>query len=175
MAQVIRPGYYISNEGDTINFKVDSEPDNTLMQWRVKYIKDRKFVDLSPKDAREVNFIRNDKWIRMISLNNNLPLQSPPWLSGLRVFLQIKKEGYLNLYFFHFKGTFMNNNLHVYNILQKGNGDIFLVTSRKKLIDYLSDCPQVSAKIQDRIYKMRHLDEIIDEYNRLCSQNISTE
>ena len=56
-------------------------------------------------------------------------------------------------------------------IMQKGNDELFKtrwLSFRKDMVNYLSDCPDVAKKIEDKIYRSDDIMQIIDEYNRSC-------
>lgn len=84
-------------------------------------------------------------------------------------FMKVIKEGYLSLYAFQLKdqltydGTFLKK--------KDSEGiEVPNLTFRKQMTKYLSDCPEVSAQVDDGKLGKSDLEKIIDAYNNCISQ-----
>ncbi|MFA5974032.1 MAG: hypothetical protein WC780_16920 [Lentimicrobiaceae bacterium] len=185
-------GYYISKTNDTltVTFNVpikffSQEPNYERLQWKIKYYDstNQKKI-LKPDMANEIIFDYDGEKIRMLSRQNNLDLIGSFFIDNNSLFLQLIKDGKLKL----FKYYKTNNSPGMYNastgmttggasytvekyIMQKGNDALFKtrwLSFRKDMVNYLSDCPDLAKKIEDKIYRSDDIEQIIDEYNRSC-------
>ncbi len=80
------------------------------------------------------------------------------------VFMQLRQEGYLSLYAYQPEGSL----LYDAQILVTRDGSRLPVPNmnfRNVMRSFLSQCPDVVVKIEDKIYTSDDLPKIIDEYN----------
>jgi len=184
-------GYYISKSNDTlrVTFKIpikffSQEPNYERLQCKIKYFdSNKKKMILKPNMANEISFDYEGKKIRFLSRPNDLDLYCTIFSDNSNLFLHLIKDGKLKLFKYY-----QTNNTLRYNpstgmttgglqyifdnyIMQKGNEELFvtgLFSFRKDMVDYLSDCPDLSRKIEDKIYRSYDIEKIIDEYNQSC-------
>jgi hypothetical protein len=179
LAQEEAQGYFLDLNRDTtfVTFLIplkllSGNADYFSIQFGVKYFdldsNEEKF--LSPKEVSEIFFNVNGNMSRMIALPNVLRLESPPRLSGVRVFLKIEIDGHLQLFkYYHY--DYFAKNLTIYDILVKNVTDqlqVFPFYFRRDLTKYLADCPELVNKIKNKTYKARDLHHIVFEYNQNC-------
>ncbi|NLE02770.1 MAG: hypothetical protein GX640_23130 [Fibrobacter sp.] len=43
-----------------------------------------------------------------------------------------------------------------------------LITFRKRVSEYLSDCPDISVKIENKLYTIKDIRRVVEEYNAMC-------
>lgn len=185
-------GYFISKTNDTlkVTFNIPikfflQEPNYERLQWRVKYYDstNRKKI-LKPDMAKEIVFDYEGEKVRMLSRQNNLDLMGSIFIDNSSLFLQLIKDGKLQL----FKYYKTNSSPGMYNastgmttggfsytvekyIMQKNNGELFKtrwLSFRKDMVNYLSDCPELAKKIEDKKYRSDDIEQIVDEYNKSC-------
>ena len=98
LAQEEAQGYFIDLNGDTtfVTFLIplkflSGNADYYGIQFGVKYFDPDSNEEqmLSPKEVNEIFFNLNGNQSRMIALPNVLKLESPPRLSGVKVFLKL--------------------------------------------------------------------------------------
>jgi hypothetical protein len=166
---------------DSIAHVTFATDDFQSIQFGIKYYDSSgNEVKLSPESAKEIQFRSDYGTIRMISCINNLKLSNNIFWSHDKIFLRLKTDGKLRLYSYYYTQTTpaMPNgaggtiNGSAYGaeryILQKNNGELFKprwLRFRKDMGKYLSDCPSVVSKINDRTYTNDLIDIIIMEYN----------
>ncbi len=181
-------GYYISRSLDTVNvtFSVpviffSAKPNYKKLQRKVKYYDSlHQHQVLFPSDVNEISFEYKGKKIRMLSRLGNLGNYD----GDMYMFLNLIKDGKLKLFEYYEKTYYTG----IYNgatgvmtvggsyttqkyIMQKDNGYLFRtrwLSFRKDMMDYLSDCPSLAKKIDDRMYGNDDVEKIIDEYNSVC-------
>jgi hypothetical protein len=139
-----------------------------------------KTVELEPESAKEIRFKYNYEDFRLISCVDNLNLSGYFFPSNEKLFLRLRNDGKLRLYTYYFTkvtpamsngvgGTIPGSSYNTDRfILQKNNGDLFeprWLRFRKDMKKYLSDCPKVVAKIDDRTYTRDLINIIVMEYN----------
>lgn len=179
------PGYFISNSNDTVrvtfNISVSStRPYFDSMEWRIKYYdaKNKKHI-LLPNMAREISLNYKGKQFIMLSEKNTLGFVGSPTREHEYIFLHLLKSGKVMLFKYYRKapGPGMNNEFggesaYFYGaddyILKKGQQALFKVrdiTFKKDMSEYFSDDPDIVQKIEDKTYKIRDIEEMVDEYN----------
>lgn len=144
-----------------------------------------KTVKLKPESAKEIRFKYDYEDIRMISCFDNLKLSKSFFSSNKKIFLKLERDGKLRLYTYYFSknsptmsngagGTFSGSSYGAERfILQKNNGDLFKprwLRFREDMKKYLSDCPSIVKKIEDRTYTSDLISIIVMEYNS-CRYN----
>src|SRR5688572_3920908 len=186
------PGKIVLNNGETINVTLlipfgflSSQPTYTKLQMRARYIDaSNKKVVIRPDDAKEISFDLNGQTIRMISVNDDLGLQSL-FASQKRAFLKLEIDGALRLFTYYFTqhspgmytgspggmtgGTYYNVDKFV---LQKKNGPLKQprgISFRKDMSEYFSDCPELVERIQKRDLRKGDLEIMVMEYNKKCA------
>lgn len=123
----------------------------------------------------------------MLSRRNTLDMGNI-FSSSSNILLKLKTDGKLKLLGYHYKqsgpamGSGISGGVSVsvsmtYNvekyILQKGNEELKrpkALTFRKDMKEYFSDCPELSTKIDDKIYKKKDLESIVGFYNSNCGK-----
>ncbi len=178
------PGYYINLTGDTvkINFKITTETLSSEINYSslqcgvMMYNEKHKKVYLKPDEIKELHFDYENEHYRFVPFDQDLKLCSC-FYSDKYLLRQIM-DGDLKLfkYTFHNQGGIQTGGRTgmfsgEVNILQKQNGKLFKIdyfNFKKSMSDYLSDCPELVKKIQDKIYGKDDLSKIISDYNQNC-------
>ncbi len=186
-------GIIITKTNDTLHvtFTVSisfftQEPNLQKMQWKVKYLDSTNTKQiLRPADAKEVSFSYEGETIRMISLKNNLGLSRSIFTEDSCVFLKLVIDGKLRLYNYYYTqssgGGYYNSTAGMYTgggsytaetfILQKNTSELFQSGSmsfKKDMIKYFSDCPAIVKKLEDKTYRRKDVELIVNEYNKDC-------
>jgi hypothetical protein len=94
------------------------------------------------------------------------PVQGPDGI----VFMKLEEEGYLSLYAYQPEGQL----LYDAHLLVKKDGSRMPVPSmnfRNAMRSFLSECPDVVMKIEDKTYSRDDLPVIISEYNKCMRQH----
>nr|NQU89140.1 hypothetical protein [Bacteroidota bacterium] len=159
------------------------------LQKKVQYYDSNgKKIKLLPDEAREIRFTYDGEDIRMLSRLNTLKNRNV-FSSGTHIFLRLKNDGKLKLFEYHYTesngpaiNTESSGNTTVTGgttysiekyILQKGNGELKKprgIIFRKDMMEYFSDCPELSQKIEQRELKKRDLESIVRLYNSNCGR-----
>lgn len=175
-------GFFITNTHDTIKVVFDisfgflsQEPDYEKLQSKVKYFDSNNVKQtLSPDMAIEVCLDIKGKKVRMLSRNNDLDFYGES-----KLFLHLIKDGRMKLFEHHStsmsgpmgpNGT-MTTSKSVKEILQIDNGLLFkprFLVFRKDMLEFLSGCPILSKKIEERVYNSFDMEKIVDDYNLNC-------
>ncbi|MBA3680633.1 MAG: hypothetical protein H0W73_05645 [Bacteroidetes bacterium] len=177
-------GYYINLTDDTvkINFKITTEPLSTEINYSslqcgvIMYNEKHKKVYLKPEEMKEVHFDYENEHYRFVTFSQDLRLCSCFYSD--KYLLRQLIDGNLKLftYTFHNQGAMQTGGRTAMfsgevNILQKQNGELFKIdyfNFKKTMSEYLSDCPELVTKIQEKIYGKDDLYKIIQEYNQSC-------
>ena len=180
-------------ENDTVDviFKIPfnfftQELNYEKLQNKVKYYdSDGNKVILRPDQAKEIRFNDGFFEIRMLSRYNSLGLGSMFSMST-NIFLKLETDGYLKL----FRYYYTQNSVGMYNgttgtmtggysysvenyILQKGNLELKRpkgLMFRKDMIEYFSDCPELSKKIEGKEFRKNDLESIVRYYYIHCEK-----
>ncbi len=176
------PGYYINLSNDTVkvNFRImmelfSNEINFSSVQCGVRiYNENRKKVLLKAEQMKEIHFDYKNKHYKFVSLPNTL--QSCQCYNSSKFLLQQISDGDLKLYSYHSHSQSMSGSAnHHYsqeiNVLQKKDGSLFTVEYfffKKSMSEYLSDCPEIVTKINDKTYGRDDLMKIIADYNQNC-------
>lgn len=84
-------------------------------------------------------------------------------------FMKVIKPGYLTLYAFQPENQVAYDGLFL--MRKDGIGlEVPNLTFKKQMRNYLQDCPEVSAKIENGELNKKSLDKIVDEYNACIHQ-----
>lgn len=177
-------GYYINLSNDTIkiNFKITMElfsdeiNISSIQCGVMMYNEKHKKVYLKPEAIKEIHFDLESKHYKFVSLQNTLQLCQCFYSS--KFLLKQIIDGDLKLYTYHLNsqsGGQSAGQTTMYsgevNILQKKDGALFKIdyfSFKKSLSEYLSDCPELVQKIQDKIYGKDDLLKIVSDYNQNC-------
>lgn len=164
----------------TVTFKIpfrllSSHADYERLQHRVKFFDKGEKLVLRPGEASEFRFQYQNETVRMVSISGS-------GLEGLfarnnAIFLKLEIDGALRLYrFFATRSSGGYNSTYTYQTaeyyLQKGKGPLKRpkgISFRKDMVEYLSDCPTVADKINDKDFKRRDLEVIVMFYNKNCN------
>lgn len=185
------PGFFISNDGDTVHvtFSVSvnlfrQEIKISRIQEKIRYYDSLKnSKTLKPGSASELVMINSGDTIRMLSRANNLGLGS--FASRNAIFLWLIKDGPLQLFRYYESQASAPSFNHSTNtvsggytyetesyILQKRGQPLFrtrsMISFRKDMTNYLSDCPELAKKIENKQYRSDDMLLIVEEYNKVC-------
>lgn len=139
---------------------------------------------LTPDEVKEIIFRYNDEEIRMISVENvpyKFPFNNPP----RHILLRLIIDGNLSLFIFHNKvgpvGMYVgpgskwrgySNDVELI-VLKKNGGELFKPSFTKSFKSdmklYLSDCPSLIEKIENDIYNIDNIRQIVTDYNTNCA------
>ena len=160
------------------------EPNYEKLQYKIKHFDSLGVKNvLRPDDANEIRFTYEYEKVRMLSRKNTLGLGNIFSMSS-NIFLRIEIDGDLKLFNYYYTqrspemynaSTGMATGGYSYSdekfILQKGNGELKRpkgLTFRKDMIEYFSDCPELSKKIESKEFRKSDLESIVRFYNRSC-------
>jgi hypothetical protein len=142
------------------------------IQNKVKYYNSAgKKVKLLPDDVVEIRFSYSNEDIRMLSVRDTHDFND---IWGTKyIFLKLIVDGRLKLFEYHFSDSNMSGMNYVTNsyILKKNNGVLWWPekwTFRKDMINYLSDCPELTRQIQEKEFEKSDLVNIVKFYNTNC-------
>jgi hypothetical protein len=143
--------YLITTKGDTLKGSIVFRLNGKIESATVK---GNKRETISALGSREV--MMNGKRYKPVQFNASA------------VFMEILTDGYLSLL------AFQPPNIMAYDgrLLQKRDGKILEVQTlgfKKNVSGYLSDYPDLAAKIKDGELDARNLNEIISQYNNFIS------
>lgn len=176
------PGYYINLSNDTIkvNFRImmelfSDEINFSSVQCGVRiYDENHKKASLKAEQMKELHFDLKNQHYKFVSLPNTI--QFCQCYNSSKFLLQQISDGDLKLYSYHSNSQSMSASAnHHYSqeisVLQKKDGSLFTVEYfffKKSMSEYLSDCPEIVAKIKDKTYGKDDLMKIISDYNQNC-------
>jgi len=181
----------IITQNDTINVTFNipmklftQEPNYERLQYRIKYydsLNQKKI--LRPDQAKEIRFLHKNEEIRMLSRYNSLGFSSFFSMNS-NIFLKLEIDGELKLFNYYYSenspemynsatNTFTGANSYSIEryILQKGNGELKRpkrLMFRKDMMEYFSDCPELSQKIEMKELRKKDLEAIIRFYCLNC-------
>ncbi|ELR69229.1 hypothetical protein C900_05300 [Fulvivirga imtechensis AK7] len=79
--------------------------------------------------------------------------------------MEVRTSGYLSLFYFRSENQYSFGS--PYLLKKTGEGiEISTLMFKKMMTGFLSDCPEVAGKIEDKTYKKGDLSQIISEYNQ---------
>jgi len=157
------------------------EIDYSSLQDKVVYYNLDKKIKLKPNQLKEINFKFNGEDIRMISCNKN-----PYAFSDDPFLLRIIIDGKLKLFIYHSTrgpvGVYVgpgskwrgkSGDLELV-LLKKNNDELFEPhfsdkKFKKDMSVYLSDCPSVIQKIDNDLYNIDNIRQIVIDYNTNCA------
>ena len=183
-------GYFISKLHDTtyVTFKIPvklfGEINYEALQWKVKYydLNDEK-ITIKPATTSEIGFNYGGQKVRMLSRTNNLGMAGSIFMDNSYFFLRLITDGDMQLFTYYYTqrsgGGFGANGMATgggsytveKEVLQKKNGQLYRptwISFRKDMMDYISDCPSLVKKIDDRLYRSGDILQIVNDYNRNC-------
>jgi hypothetical protein len=187
-------GIIVLNNNDTIHAEIDANVtflskfiDLEAMQYSIHYFNSSNIEKkISPLEAKEVMFKFKEENIRMISVNNISHIDSSYILPSpqlKKIFLKILVDGKLKLMDFlntqSLGASYNSNTKSLSNssinrdsyVIQKENGDIAKLKNfgfKNQMISYVSDCPYLVQKLNDKILKRENIEFIILHYNTNC-------
>jgi hypothetical protein len=166
---------------------LEDAPNYEKIQLKVKYYdaSGEKWT-LRPEDAQEIQFTYGQEHVRMISVSNAIGLGGA-FVSSPKIFLKLEIDGHLKLfaYFYTQSTPGMANpatgimtggysfRLDRY-ILQKGEGQLKKVKSasfKRDISEYLSDCPMLVQKIENKEFKKDDIESVVRFYNADCQEH----
>jgi hypothetical protein len=186
-------GYYITNELDTIKVIFDvpfdialGEPSYEKLQSKIKYWDSQnKKQTLKPEMATEVHFNCNGKEVTLITLKKSSTLSE-----NESIFLHVLKDGEVRLLKYYktiipnyYKPKVPNlpeqeiqltkTDLKILNMdgeyfIQRNQAELQHIEKAnfvEEILDVVYDCTELVKKIEDKKYKFRDLEKIIEEYN----------
>lgn len=185
------PGFFINKDGDTVHVTFNVAVNLFRQEAKINRIQEKiRYYDslnntntLRPENTSEVVMVSSGDTIRMLSRANNLGLGS--FFSRNGIFLRLIKDGPLKLFKYYESKSSAPGYNHSSNImsggytyevesyvLQKKDEPLFRTRSqvnfRKDMADYLSDCPELVTKIEQKKYRKDDMALIVEEYNKQC-------
>jgi len=192
------PGYIITAEGQKtevilkVPFMLFGQPNFERLQRKVRYYDtNNKRQVLRPSQAHEISFSYKDKTYRMLSRQFDNPLAKLFTRDGY-FFLHLVKDGKLKLFRYYetrrsggsmgrtgvsgMNSMGMSSHGTTYSVqkylLQKNDEPLFrtnFLTFKKDMAEYLKECEDVVKKINDKEYRNRDMEELVEEYNTKCN------
>jgi hypothetical protein len=154
------------------------------LQYRIVYYDDSgKKIVVRPHEADEISFEYQGEEIRMVSVSNSVD-GGNLFNSSPRIFLRLLIDGPLQLLEYHYQQSgapIMGPNgmmgaSPTYGgeryVLRKGNGEPKFprtLSFRKDMTEYLGDCPDLVALLQQKEFRRNDLEEIVIFYNGKCN------
>jgi len=155
------------------------------LQYNIKYYDSAKNkVVIKPDQVEEIRFIYQDEEVRMLSRYSTLRLESV-FSKNYKIFLKLQIDGKLKLFkYYHTESSpvIYNSSSEVMNegfsnqvdkaILQKGDEELVRIkalTFRRDMMEYFSDCQEISQKIGNKGYRKKDIETIVNFYNSYCA------
>ena len=167
--------YFVTFDNDTVyvDFRIMLSLGFYNLTWQMKYNDSLGEVGkLSPKHAREVYLCVEGEQYHFISILNTPRLPSPPTLSGLRFFAVLKVDGYLKLVTYYGMTLWgFSPYPDIRNIMIKPDNEMLFLNQfgiRKKIMKFLSDCPELVQKLKEKDKSLKWDDQITRYYNLHC-------
>jgi len=140
------------------------------LQQSVTYINSsNKKVKIKPTQAKEIRFKYGSGIQRMISVYNSISLGTLMEMDTC-IFLKLNIDGNLKLFTYYAYGKY---GVATSYIVKKTDAPIMApdwISFRFDMKKYLSDCPVLVAKLEDKEYKARDLESIVMFYNNTCGK-----
>jgi len=158
---------------------------HVALQRKIKYIDENgKKRKIRANEAKEVRFTYQGDDIRLLSMPMS-DVYTGLFNSSNKVFLHLKLDGPLRLFTYYSKtnnASSYNNNTGMWNgsggtsvrevpLLQKGNDKVKkpnYFKFRKDMMSYLSDCPTLVAKLENKDFRRRDVYDMVWYYNSNC-------
>jgi len=153
--------YIVKLNSDTLRGKLQINPlrdNSTTMFFRHE--------DGSKENIRPIR-------ISYVYYDEETQFRSIPFFNQ-RIFMQIVKED-RNLSYYHYIHK-RDNSIATSKVLAKPDGEVLELSAlafNKQVSDFLSDCPEVNARLEAREYKYKDLDNLIEDYNNCDIQVVS--
>jgi len=144
----------------------------TKLQNKVKYYDlAGKKVKLFPEDVVEIRFSYLNEDIRMLSVRDTHDF-SDNFSKSKNIFLKLIIDGELKLFEYHFSDssgemTYVTTSY----ILKRNKGELWWPEQwafRKDMVNYFSDCPELTRKIQEKEFEISDFVEIVKFYYANC-------
>jgi hypothetical protein len=162
--------------------------DYEKLQEKITYMNGADKVTLKPGQAKEVRFVFRSRSIRMVSRKNTLMLGSLLVMEG-DIFLKLEIDGKLKLFTYYntrstpvggvgvpggapMAGGVIRSSVQK-SIFQKGEEALMMpdgISFRSDMKKYLSDCPQLVSKFENKELKKEDVDYIVNFYNNTCGK-----
>lgn len=175
----------LENEAIDVIFNIPvkfftGEPIYERLQYKVKYFdSEGKRKILRADDAKEIQFTIGHENVRMLSRYNSLGIGGI-FPANNNIFLRLVIDGKLRLFKYYYTqipsdmdktsaGTDFDDVEKC--VLQKGDGELKkpkVSTFKKDMADYLSDCPELVEKIQNKDFRKADIESIVEFYNTSC-------
>lgn len=173
-----------------ISINVESGmPDFEKLQEKFTYTDAaNKKVVVRPSEAKEIQFVYRTRTFRMISMENTLMLGSIMTMES-KIFLKLDIDGKLKLYtYYNTKSSAMGGGYgpngmpmattyskisYHKSIYQKEDGALMMpdgITFRSDMKNYLSECPLLVEKIENKNFKKDDGLNIVYFYNNNCGK-----
>lgn len=108
---------------------------------------------------------RTLKAFQFLTLTHDDEAYKPVRYGQVYKIMKVETEGYLSLLHYRPEGQFAFGS--PYLLKNTGEGiDLPTLTFKKVMSGFLSDCPEVVQKIEEKIYKKSDLTRIVTEYNQ---------
>jgi hypothetical protein len=154
------------------------------LQYKIKYIDSAKnTVVIKSNQAEEIRFLYQDEEVRMLSRYTNDRLENV-FSNNYKIFLKLEIDGKIKL----FKYYQTESSPVMYNsssdlitegisyqvdkcFLQKDSQELIRIkglTFRKDMMEYFSDCHDVFQKIENKEYRKKDIETIVNYYNSYC-------
>lgn len=184
-------GFFITTGGDTVHVRFNVRVNLISQKIKIERIQNKiKCYDslntkktLKPDMAKELVIADSSDTVRMLSRTNNLGLGGAS--SGKFIFLKIITDGNLKLFKYYWSESSTSYSITANGamsgstygefedwILQKNDEPLFRINSslsfRRDIKAYLSDCPELVKRIEERRYRSRNMALIVDLYNNDC-------
>jgi len=144
--------FLVNTKGDTLRGQISFQQVGQIEQALVK---GKKRETISAIYVREV-FLKGNRF-------------KPVQFSGTVKFMQVLTEGYLSLLAFQPQGI-MNYDGRLLQMRDGRSIEAPTIGFKKQMINFLKDCPALTAQIQEGTFDRKDLDKIIAYYNGYISE-----
>ncbi|WP_321307361.1 hypothetical protein [Marinifilum fragile] len=148
---------------------ISQEPAYIKLQNKIRYISENgEKKKLKPDMADEIKFKFGFDTIRMVSVPDPVGGSHDGYFDYF-IFIKIYVDGKIKLYQ-HYSTPMYGNSGKVW-YLKKEDHPLKLVVdfSRKKMMKYFSDCPELVKKIESKEFKSKDIIQVVQFYNSHCS------
>lgn len=141
--------YVITTSGDSLTGKV-----NLLLPGKFH-------EEVMIKDGKNKQRLKSYQVTRLVTKGQEYHTVK---LGNIYKFMLIDKKGYVSIYRFRTADSFEFSSQYLAKTGGKGV-EVPNFTFKKLIGEFVSDCPDVEEKINDKTYKRGDLEKIVDEYN----------
>lgn len=144
--------YLVKASGDTIYGKINfKKPEGNKEEVIIKTASGRENISAN----KLVTCVAEGKTYKSVWYNNKYYI------------MEVISTGYLSFYRFRAEGSFDFGTKYLHKKTQEGI-EVPTISFRPIMSKFFDDCPDLSTAIDNKVYRSKDLDEIIQFYNERC-------